>query len=333
MNRFGLIALIVLLPFVSTARERLHPEAAAFLERMSPVSADRLTAAIREARKGDTKALQAMRNARGKTVSPTPPGLIEYTPEADGIPLRIYIPRQAVEPIPAVIYFHGGGWTIGSIASCARFCRELALHANVIVIAPDYRLAPEHPYPAASLDAFQTLQWVRRHSSTYRIDLNNIFLGGDSSGGNLAISAALRNYDAKLPPLRGLLLYYPVVLALNDHSESWTKYGKGYGQNADLMEEFNQAYIPSPDNACDRYASPLLTNISGLPPTLLIAADKDILRDQGKLFAKQLADTGVEVRYLLFPGSIHLFITMPGMNNAFDDAVAESTLFISDQLQ
>ena len=212
--------------------------------------------------------------------------------------MRLYRPKEPSGggPLPLLVYFHGGGWTIGSINSCARFCDALAATGDVAVLAVDYPLAPEHPFPAALNACVEALRHAFRNAGTWGCSPSLISVGGDSSGGNLALAVAFMlqenttpdgNGEESLPPLKSVLLFYPVTKAYNDGSASWQKYGTGYGLNADLMETFNKAYLThspfKPENTpgkgpIEKYylVSPAHATEQGrlknFPPVLLIAA-------------------------------------------------------------
>ena len=237
-----------------------------------------------------------------------------------------YADRRVVvcegDTLPLLVYLHGGGWTIGSINSCARYCAAMADN-GVAVLAVDYRLAPEHPFPAGLNDCIDAVKTASDSLATWQC--NSISLGGDSSGGNLAVAAALAGLPCRVA---GLVLFYPVTEAYADNSESWIEYGEGYGLDAALMDAFNDAYT---DDSRNPLVSPALASDStlvSLPPLLLVAAERDILRSQGEKFAVRLEKLGVDVTHRLIPGSVHLFITVPGQPAAFDEAVRQSRVFL-----
>ncbi len=308
--------------FAAPACAALSAEAEAFLGQLPKGLQARQAAAIREALAGRPEALRAVRAERLRTACPTPSDATlavrdERLPSFGGLRLRFYEPIGAA-PSATVLYLHGGGWALGSVDSCDAFCAALARQARVRVVSVDYRLAPEHPFPAAWHDTLAAVAHLRTHGD------GPLVLAGDSAGGNLALAAA----SVCRPD--GLLLFYPVVDATADGRPSWVRYGKGYGLDADLMEAFNEAYAP----ASLRRASPLLSPLRAaatlprLPPTLLVAAECDILADQGKAFAEALRAKGHPLRRKVIPGSVHLFVTVPGQPRARAAALEAATDFL-----
>lgn len=309
-----------MLPLLLAAALALpSPEATTFLQAMPPGLQARQEAAIRQASAGNLAPLEAIRAERLKAAKPTPSGkgLRIENGQAAGVPFRAYEP-EATPARATLLYLHGGGWTIGSRDSCDAFCAALTRRAAIRVISAEYRLAPEHPYPAA-LDDCQALLAALRPRFPGRW-----FAAGDSSGGNLALALNRRT------PLDGLILYYPVVDATADGSESWQRYGQGYGLDAGLMEAFNEAYAPEAARRTNPEISPARCPIERpLPPTLLIAAECDILTDQGRAFFAAHRAAASPIAYTLIPGSVHLFITVPGQPQAREMALARSADFIA----
>lgn len=307
---------------VSVADPEMKVQADLFLQNMAADLQHRQAVAIRQAIDGNNIPLNAVRNARN-----TPPQLSDNVQARMLTPsLRLYEPKaEKKKTTPVLLYFHGGGWTFGSLNSCGRFCNAMAASGQMKVIALDYRLAPEHPFPAGLDDCAEAVRYVREHAEALGIDPKQICLGGDSSGGNLAIACAM--HPSCEGVIHSLLLFYPVTKAYNDQSHSWNAYGKGYGLDAEIMEEFNRAYVGDDDVRNTRISVGLCTNeeLQRLPRTLLIAAGRDILRDQGCEFAERLGRKATRVEYA---DAVHLFITVPGQDKAFDEAVKASVEFI-----
>lgn len=299
----------------------LAPESEAFLNALPRGLQSRQAAAIVQATEGNLEPLRAIRAERLKAAKPTPSGegLRIENGQVAGVPFRCYEPEGAPTPARAtILYLHGGGWTIGSRDSCDAFCAALARRATVRVISAEYRLAPEHPYPAALEDCQALLAALRPRFP------GRWFAAGDSSGGNLALALNRR------VPLDGLLLYYPVVDATADGSESWQRYGQGFGLDAALMEAFNAAYAPEDARRSNPEISPGRCPIDRpLPPTLLVAAECDILTDQGRAFVAAHRAAASPITYALIPGSVHLFITVPGQPQAREAALARSADFLA----
>lgn len=303
-------------------------EADEFLAAMPAGLQDAQADAVLKACDGDAEPLRAVRASRNAEPA-LPQGVeAEYiTPT-----LRLYVPTAAARrPLPLLVYLHGGGWTFGSINSCARFCGELAATGAAMVLAVDYRLAPEHPFPQGLDDCMEALDAARRIAGERGGDPALVSVGGDSSGGNLAIAAALRNAAEGGMPLKSLLLFYPVVTARADCSPSWRAYGSGFALDGRLMEAFNRAYASGCED--DPLVSVSLARdeaLAALPRTLLVAAERDILCSQGEKFAERLVALGADARREVLRGSVHLFITKEGQEHAFRRAVALSAEFMAE---
>lgn len=314
-------AVLLLLLSVASHAEAVdyRSEADSFLRGMPPGLQALQTRAIEEAIEGDVSNLRAVRNARNVKAT-LPAGVY-----CDSIGERAVLFRSEAyrnDTVPLLVYLHGGGWTIGSINSCSRYCGAMAA-GGVAVLAVDYRLAPEYPYPHGLNDCRKAVEMAA--DSLERWGCRSVAVGGDSSGGNLAIATAM---CMPAGMLESVVAFYPVTKAYADGSESWNAYGEGYGLDSRIMEAFNRAYggvsdapLVSPAHASDR-------ELQQLPRTLIAGADRDILRDQGREFADRLRRAGVDVDYRLFPGSVHLFITVAGQTAAFDDAVKCSLEFL-----
>ena len=233
-------------------------------------------------------------------------------PGPDGeIPVRVYRPDDR-RPLPALVYFHGGGWVIGSIETHEAICRDLANQGGCLVVSVDYRLAPEHTFPAAAEDAYAATGWVAEHADELGVDEDRLAVGGDSAGGNLAAVVALMARDRGGPRLAFQLLIYPVT----DHAfdtPSYRENAEGYGLTREQMRWFSSHYLNRPADADSPYASPLrATSLRGLPPALIVTAGYDVLRDDGERYAERLRADGVEVRLASNPGLIHGFFGMTG---------------------
>lgn len=304
--------------------ETMRCQADSFLRAMPSDLQHRQTLAILKAIDGDNSDLESVRNARNS--APSISDNVNKQMLASG--LWLYEPKEENDsPLPLLIYLHGGGWTIGSPNSCGRFCNAMAASGKMKVIAVDYRLAPEHPFPAGLEDCTDAVKYAVSHATELGIDPERISVGGDSSGGNLAIATALEEECSGM--VESLLLFYPVTKAYDDNSESWQSFGKGYGLDAEIMDAFNSAYTVNADPENLRISVGLCDakKLGNLPRTLLIAAGRDILRDQGIEFAERVGSdrlTRVE-----FSEAVHLFITVPGQNKAFSTAVNMSTDFIT----
>jgi acetyl esterase len=244
---------------------------------------------------------------------------------AGEIPVRIYQPHGAgVKPV--LIYLHGGGWVIGTLDSYDATCRELAQGAGCVVVSVDYRLAPEHRYPAAPEDCYAALQWVAANAASLGADAKRLAVGGDSAGGNLSAVVSQMARDKGGPAIRFQLLIYPVTDA--DFTRgSYTSNAEGYLLTTASMHWFWDHYIPGKAKRAEPYASPLRAkDLSGLPPAWVCTAEFDPLRDEGEAYAKRLQEAGVTTQLTRFDGLIHGFISMglvaPKAQAAIDEAVA-----------
>ena len=220
--------------------------------------------------------------------------------------MRIY--RPATEPVATLMYLHGGGFVIGDLDTHDAICRKLCSCADVVVVSVDYRLAPEHPFPAAVEDAEAALDWVLSHEE------GPFLVGGDSAGGNLATLTA-QSRDG----LAGQLLIYPVTDFVTEHP-SIEENGEGKLLTRDDMEWFHGHYVQE-DQMSDPRASPALGDLEGLPPTLIYTAQYDPLRDDGDAYAEALSAAGVEVVHRRFEGLVHGFFALGPLSQAAAGAV------------
>jgi len=250
--------------------------------------------------------------------TPTPPeiGAVKnVAAEGPGgpIPLRVYRPAGVASStaLPALVYYHGGGWVIGDLDTHDVQCRQTAAEAGIVVVAVDYRLAPEHKFPAAVDDAWAATRWVVAHGSELGVNSRRIAVGGDSAGGNLAAVVALMARDAGNAPAIALqVLTYPVT-DLSSESKSYGDFADGYLLTRDSMRWFKNHYLKSASDADDWRASPLrAASLAGLPPALIITAGFDPLRDEGAAYAARMTEAGGLVDYVCYGGMIHGFMPM-----------------------
>lgn len=300
----------------------MRQQADDFLRAMPSDLQQRQTEAIVAAIDGDNTALMAVRNARN-----TPPAPDKSVATRMLTPtLRLYEPVNSNhEPLPVMVYLHGGGWTFGSINSCGRFCNAMAATGRLKVVAVDYRLAPEHPYPEGLDDCVAAVEFVKIHAQEWGFDTARVVVGGDSSGGNLALATALT--DRLRGRVESLVLFYPVTKAFADGSDSWRKFGEGYGLDATIMEAFNRAYTQTIDPRHPSVSIALASDesMAALPRTLIVSAGRDILCDQGRELAKRM---GPKATRIVFADAVHLFITVPGQDEAFGQAVRCAADFV-----
>ena len=248
---------------------------------------------------------------------PEPPAVASVTDlQADGpagpIPLRSYRPAHssAEQALPVLVYFHGGGWTIGDLDTHDVLCRQLANGAACAVIAVDYRMGPENRFPAAVDDCFAALRWVHAHAAELMLDPRRMAVGGDSAGGNLAAVAAIMARDAGAPNLDFQLLIYPATDQRRG-APSHTENAFGYLLEKPTMDYYVGNYIDDARHHTDWRASPLLhTDLKGLPRAFVLTAGYDPLRDEGLQYAQKLSEAGTPCALVSFPRQIHGFITM-----------------------
>ncbi len=250
--------------------------------------------------------------AAANAASPEPVARVEerrVPGPAGEIPVRLYAP-EGQRPLPLVAYFHGGGFVICSLDTHDNVCRRLANESGCAVVSVDYRLAPEHRYPAAPEDCFAVLRWLAEKGGELGGDPERIAVAGDSAGGNLAAVVALMARDRGGPALRHQLLVYPVT----DHcfeTASYLENAEGYLLTTRMMRWFWGHYLEDPARGAEAYASPLRApDLSGLPPATLITAEFDPLRDEGDAYAGRLREAGVPTASLRYDGVFHGFFSM-----------------------
>lgn len=242
---------------------------------------------------------------------------------AGSVAVRLY--RDAEPPAPAVVWYHGGGWTLGTLDSTDDICRRIARRGDCAVLSVDYRLAPENPFPAALDDAVAALRWTADVAPRLGIDGDRLSVGGTSAGGNLAAATALRardelDGDPALPDLDGQLLAYPVLDASMD-TPSYREPPEVPFLTREAMSWFWDNYCPSPVQRANPYASPAAADLSGLSPATVVTAGHDPLRDEGIAYADRLAAAGVPVDTVHEPSLAHGFLSMVDEAPAGDDAL------------
>ncbi|MGE4609386.1 MAG: alpha/beta hydrolase [Myxococcota bacterium] len=252
---------------------------------------------------------------------------------AGEIPLRVYTP-ESDGPFGVFVFYHGGGWVIGDRDTHDRECRTLCEQAGCIVVSVDYRLAPEHVFPAAADDAFAALQWVGNNARELGGDPERIAVGGDSAGGNLAAVVALLARDAGGPALRFQLLVYPAVdLRTPSGFTSRKENEEGPFLTLDTMEWFENHYFASDQDRIAPNASPLLASShADLPPALVVTAEFDPLRDEGEAYAKALEQAGVETTLHRYDGMPHLFFQLSVVTDAGKELLAEAAAALKSAL-
>ncbi|WP_021599277.1 alpha/beta hydrolase [Actinomadura welshii] len=259
---------------------------------------------------------------RGTAYLPKAPARPVATRELDaaGVPARLYTPKALKDGSPLLVFYHGGGWVIGDLDTHDTLCRYLAVHAEVRVLSVDYRLAPEHPYPAATEDALAAYGYAAANAEELGADPRAIAVGGDSAGGNLA--AVVGMLADRTPDFA--LLIYPVT-DLSARRRSRELFAEGYYLTDRDMIWFSDHYCPDVERRADPAASPLLAeDLSGFPATYLVTAGFDPLRDEGEAFARRLEEAGVPVALRRQEDLIHGFANIWSLGGRFQEAVSEA---------
>jgi acetyl esterase len=284
-------------------REALDPRVEAWLRQMEQQDAPPLETLtprqVREAANAAARELpgapEAIANVENLDI-PSPAGQI---------PVRIYTP-QGSGPFPILAYFHGGGWVFCNLDTHDNVCRSLANGAGCVVVSVDYRLAPEHKFPAAVEDAYAATQWGADNAVRINGDPTRIAVGGDSSGGNLAAGVSLMAKDQKGPSLMYQLLVNPATNLASLDTDSYREFAEGYGLRRTEIEWYRDHYLESEEDWRHPYASPLLADdLNGLPSVFVITGEFDALRDEGEAYAQRLKQAGVPVICIRCSGMIH----------------------------
>ncbi|KON88809.1 esterase [Sporosarcina globispora] len=224
------------------------------------------------------------------------------------IKCRVYIP-EGRGPFPLFIYYHGGGWVLGDLEATDPSCRMLAHRTGSIVVSVNYRLAPEYKFPTPVEDAYAALEWVYEKGTSFNGDISRLIVGGDSVGGNLATVVSMKARDRKGPDISAQVLIYPAT-NLEFNTKSHQTFAKGFGLDRELLFWFRNHYLRNEEDRYNGYASPLIAeDISNLPPAIVITAENDVLRDEGKAYADRLQTAGVKVEYACESGMIHGFFS------------------------
>jgi acetyl esterase len=285
-------------PQVQATREQWHREGARPLYEMS----------LAEAREADLASIKAGRGAV------TPVGTVTELriPGPDGeLDARLYHPGTGDRPLPVVLYFFGGGWTLGNLETCDEVCRRLCVGVDCLVLSVGYRLAPEHPFPAAPRDCHAAARWATAHVDGHGGDPNRIAVAGDSAGGNLAAAVTLLAREQG-PRLAAQVLVYPNTLHGADTPSMRENADPAFFNHRSVAWYWGH-YLARPEDGADPLASPLRAeDLRGLPPALVLTAEYDPLRDEGERYAQRLAEAGVPVTRVRYDGMVHGFFTMTG---------------------
>lgn len=295
----------------------VHPQIQAVIDTLDELGVPKLQDISTEAARTLMETMSAARNE-----DYPPPEVAEVEDTATGaeygnVPVRIYR-TSSDSSAPVIVFYHGGGHVIGSIESYDAVARFLAVKAGCTLVSVEYRMAPEHPFPAAVEDCYDATRWVAGHAEKLRIDPERLAVCGDSAGGNLAAVVALMARDSGAFDVSAQALIYPVI-DYRGGTPSYERFGEGYGVlEIDTVSWFMDRYLPDPDKRDDWRASPRnAPSHAGLPPTLVVTAACDVLHDEGVDYAKQLQAAGVAVEQVNFPGMVHGFFSYLGL---VDDA-------------
>lgn len=252
---------------------------------------------------------------------------------AGDLPARLYTP-QGEGPFPLTVFFHGGGFVAYSIETHDGVCRELCAGANTAVLSVEYRLAPEHRFPAPVEDAYAALVWAAAHGEELGVDPTRLAVAGDSAGANLAIACTLRARDEGGPALRAQLLIYPAADFVNvDRYPSRRENATGYFLTEERMKFFGQMYLANPEDAAHPHVSPLhAADLRGLPPALILTAEFDPLRDEGMAYAEALKAAGGRATHQPGPGMIHGFANMTALSPAAAALMDQAAAWLRTEL-
>ncbi|RXK46644.1 alpha/beta hydrolase [Halorientalis pallida] len=306
-----------------------HPQVQAVLQMIDDQPVPPTYAVSVEEARNQLEAMAAMRGG-GEDVATVENFEIQGPDGA--LPVRLYQP-DGDGPHPVLVYFHGGGFVIGSLETHDALCRSITNAADCAVLSVDYRLAPEHPFPAAVEDAYAAVEWVAEHGDHVDADTDRIAVGGDSAGANLAAATTLAVQDRGGPELAHQVLIYPAVSSpvLDADFDSYEENAEGYFLETESMEWFVDQYIQDEIHLRNEYFAPLLADdLSGVPPASILTAEFDPLRDEGTVYADRLEDAGVDVTLDHYEDMIHGFATMVGVVDAADDAIGSIAADLDD---
>lgn len=289
----------------------IHPEAKAFLDEREAAGAHPIEELpVAEAR---AQAIRLNTSIAGERVARVRDVEIPSSPQ--NIPARLYYPTQN-QNLPAIVFFHGGGWVLGNLETADATCRQWANATRCLVVSVNYRHAPEHKFPAAAEDAYAATRWVSEHATEIGADPRRIAVAGMSAGGGLAATTALMARDKGRPAIAFQLLWVP-VLNYDFETRSYRENADGYGLSRAAMQLFWSLYLNTPGDGANPYASPLRArNLSNLPPAFVMTAQYDPLLDDGKEYAEKLRAAGVAVEYRCYEGMVHGYLGAQALRDA-----------------
>src|ERR1700744_5873773 len=285
----------------------LHPQAALAIQRAGDLPTNLPPGELRIVYEKNRLTLLPEKPAVAVTYTLSIPS--DYGP----IPARFYRATKDTKPCPLLVFFHGGGFMLGTLALYDTACRRLAVKGDCSVLSVDYRLAPETQFPGAVLDSYAATRWASDNAELLNIDAARIAVGGDSAGGNLAAVMAQMALDAREFKVAAQLLIYPMTDQSRDYP-SYERNASGYMLTTAALRWFMDNYIPDSEDRKDPMASPMLRpSLEGLPPALVISAEFDPLVDENEAYARRLREAGVATEYVCFPGMIHPFFPLGGV--------------------
>ena len=307
----------------------LHPQCKAFLDMLAAAGGPPLeTLPLDEARKVPHMMIDA--GGPEQPVAEVDTRIISGPVRP--IPVRVYRPT-ADQDLPALVYFHGGGFVICNLDTHDRLCRNLANESGCVVVAVDYPLSPEHKFPAAVEDAYAATRYVAEHATEFGVDSSRIAVGGDSAGGNLATVVALMARDRGGPPLKFQLLIYPLVDFDDTSSPSMREYENDHFLTREFMDWCFESYMGSKEDRRAPHASPwYASDLHGLPAAMILTAECDPLRDQAEAYARKLQSAGVAVELKRYEGMLHPFVSLSGIIDAGRAAITDSASAVRQAL-
>ncbi|RDV15546.1 alpha/beta hydrolase [Pontibacter diazotrophicus] len=278
---------------------------------ITKLGAERTSLPLDERRRSSNRFMKFMDSFAGlKSPAVPEPENSSFTSKAGHeIALRIFRPAGINRPLPVWVYFHGGGFTIGSYDVRDNFCKRIADQTSCVVVSVQYRLAPEHPFPEGLQDCYEATCWVSENAHTFGGDGSKLAVGGESAGGNFAAVVSLMARDKNGPQILHQTLLYPAV-DCSGSAPSRREEDTDYLLTQNMLKQFGEAYLPAGVNRKEPYCSPVFADLTGLPPAVVITAEHDPLRDEGNRYAEKLKKAGVPVVHKEYPDMIHDFVLM-----------------------